>query len=130
MSAPATRLVKVLNAADVRPGERRIVEVDGRSIGVFNLGDEFFALANTCVHQGGPVCWGRVEPRVCAEVLPGGEVRESLSPEPDTIACPWHGWEYDIRTGRCLANPRKALRTYPVILRDGEVYLEIPAPAS
>ncbi|GEL23146.1 (2Fe-2S)-binding protein [Pseudonocardia sulfidoxydans NBRC 16205] len=130
MSAPATRLVRVAPTADIAPGERRIVEVDGRSIGVFNLGDGFSAIANVCVHQGGPVCWGRVEPRVHAEVMPGGEVRESLSPAPDTIACPWHGWEYDVRTGTCLANPRKALRTFPVVVRDGDVYLEIAERAS
>lgn len=117
--------VKVSTQAEIPPGSRRIFEVDGRAIGVFNLAGSYYALSNVCTHQGGPVCNGQVLPRLTAEVLPDGEVREVLSPEPDIVVCPWHGWEFDVRTGECLANPRKSLPSYKVIEEDGDLYIEM-----
>jgi nitrite reductase (NADH) small subunit len=122
--------VKVARRSEIEPGERRLVEFDGRTVGIFNVGGDFFALVNQCVHQGGPVCTGKTMPRLSAEILPSGEVREVLSAEIDTIACPWHGWEYDLRSGRCLANPRLGIRSYQVVSDGDDLFLDTGAGSS
>jgi 3-phenylpropionate/trans-cinnamate dioxygenase ferredoxin subunit len=105
--------VKFVVAAvdEIPPGGRKIVEVHGRSIGVFNLGGAFFALRNRCPHQGGPLCegrvWGALESERPGEFTytRGGEV----------LACIWHGWEFDIRTGQSWCDPVKLrVRSYDV----------------
>jgi nitrite reductase (NADH) small subunit len=116
--------VRVAGRADIAPGERRLVDVNGETIGIFNVDGNYFALVNRCVHQGGPVCHGQVLPKLSAVVLPDGEIKEVLSPEDDTIVCPWHGWEYDLRSGRCLANPRLSLRSYPVLTEGDDLFVD------
>jgi len=110
---------------DIPDGGRKIVEVAGRSIGVFNLGGDFFALRNRCPHQGGPLCegrrWGAIE-----AVVPG-EVR--LSRVGEILSCAWHGWEFDIRTGQSWCDPaRLRVRTYDVSVEPGEVLTRVPGP--
>jgi 3-phenylpropionate/trans-cinnamate dioxygenase ferredoxin subunit len=77
-------------------GERRIVEVGGRSIGVFRVGESFYGIRNRCPHQGGPLCLGHVLGDAVA-TAPG---EATISSDPLRIACPWHGWEYDLDSGR------------------------------
>jgi nitrite reductase/ring-hydroxylating ferredoxin subunit len=78
------------------PGERRIVDVGGRSIGVFRVGESFYGIRNRCPHQGGPLCLGNLLGDAVAE-SPGSSV--SIT-DPLRIACPWHGWEYDLDSGQ------------------------------
>jgi nitrite reductase/ring-hydroxylating ferredoxin subunit len=103
------RSVVVARADEIAPGERKIVEIGGRSIGVFNLAGEYFALRNRCPHQGGPLCEGfRFAPLRSA--TPGEYERGS---ERAVIRCPWHGWEFEIRTGRSWFDPeRMRVRSY------------------
>lgn len=93
------------------PGERRIIEAGRRSIGVFRVGDRFYAVNNHCPHQGGPLCRGRVKPWLTS-AAPGEytvDTGEAL------IACPWHGWEYDLETGQSFLGPGEPpVRTYDV----------------
>jgi 3-phenylpropionate/trans-cinnamate dioxygenase ferredoxin subunit len=101
----------VATTAEIPPGGRKIVEVAGRSIGVFNLDGEFLALRNRCPHQGGPLCEGGLSGLVEA-ALPG-EYRYSRRGE--MLRCPWHGWEFDLRTGQSWFDPgRTRVRRYPV----------------
>ena len=96
---------------EIPPGGRKIVEIAGLSIGIFNLGGEFFALRNRCPHQGGPVCEGRTWGVLRARVP--GQVEYSRAGE--LLTCPWHGWEYDIRTGQSWCDPaRRRVRRYAV----------------
>ena len=81
---------------EVPPGERKIVEIAGRSIGVFNLGGEFFALRNRCPHQGGPLCLGKQS----GFIQSAGPGEYEYSRKGEILQCPWHGWEFDIRTGQ------------------------------
>ncbi|MBO0702542.1 MAG: Rieske (2Fe-2S) protein [Candidatus Dormibacteraeota bacterium] len=102
---------------DIPDGARKIVEVAGRSIGVFNLGGEFFALRNRCPHQGGPLCEGRRWSAIEAAVP--GQVRASRPGE--ILSCAWHGWEFDIRTGQSWCDPaRLRVRSYDVSVQAGE----------
>ena len=115
--------VRVASVEELGEGDRTLVVVDGTSVGVFNVEGEYYALENECPHQGGPVCTGRIGGKIVAEDQGVGErVKERISDE-QVIACPWHGWEYDVETGEHVGNPRVALETYDVEVEDGDVYV-------
>jgi nitrite reductase/ring-hydroxylating ferredoxin subunit len=110
----ARRVVATVD--EIPPGTRKIVEIDGRSIGVFNVGGEFFALRNRCPHQGGPLCLGERVGALSAQIP--GEYRYERPGE--LIRCPWHGWEFDLRTGRSWFDPAHTrVRNYPVEVLSG-----------
>jgi 3-phenylpropionate/trans-cinnamate dioxygenase ferredoxin subunit len=101
---------------ELPPGTRKIVEVAGRLIGVFNIEGELFALRNRCPHQGGPLCEGRLAGFL--ESAGPGDFRYSRPGE--ILRCPWHGWEYDIRTGQSYFNPAQVrVRAYEVEVEPG-----------
>jgi nitrite reductase/ring-hydroxylating ferredoxin subunit len=107
----------VAGADEVPPGERILVEVQGRSIGIFNIRGEFFALRNACPHQGAPLCLGSLD-GTAAPSAPG--VYEWVR-DGEILACPWHGWEFDVRTGRSIFNPhRTRVRSYEVTVEEPE----------
>jgi nitrite reductase/ring-hydroxylating ferredoxin subunit len=115
----------VATVDEIPPGERLIVELEGRSIGVFNVGGDFVAIRNRCPHQGAPLCLGRVVSPL--ESSRPGEYRVSRARE--LIRCPWHGWEFDLRTGRSWFDPeRTRVRSYEVGLRDPPAGEGAPRP--
>ena len=106
----------VATVDEIPPAGRKIVEVGGRSIGIFNVDGEFFALRNSCPHEGGPLCRGVR----CGEVTSDmpGEYRYSRPGQ--ILRCPWHGWEFDIRTGQSWCDPtRVRARPYTVSVQPG-----------
>lgn len=111
----------VCAANEIPPGGRRIVEVDGRSIGVFNVAGRFYALHNGCPHKGGALCEGPV----CGTVLPAEDRSYAYGRDGEILRCAWHGWEFDIRTGRSLVDPAVRARTYPVTVVDGTVVIGV-----
>ena len=113
--------IAVAKASEIGPGERKIVEVAGRSIGVFNLHGTFVAVLNVCPHQLGPVCRGRLGGTTLPS--PPGEFRWGR--EGEILACPWHGWEFDLRTGRALADRRRHLRLFPVTVEEDIVFITL-----
>ena len=110
------RLFVVGRAADIPPGSSRIVDIEGRSVGVFNIEGEFFAIRNTCPHASGPLCLGlRSGMVVSAEPGQYDYIRRG-----EFIRCPWHQWEFDIRTGRSWFDPeRMRVRRYDVRVESG-----------
>lgn len=102
---------------DFPVGARRIVRVEGREIGVFHVGDRFFAVRNRCPHQGAPLCLGRLLPRLVSSE-PG--VIDVDCARPPLIACPWHGWQYDVLTGEAYAPGDPNARTYNVAVESGD----------
>jgi 3-phenylpropionate/trans-cinnamate dioxygenase ferredoxin subunit len=101
----------VATVDEIPPGQRKIVDVGGRSIGVFNVKGEFFAVLNRCPHQGGPLCLGNTLGFLRSEGV--GEFRYSRAGE--IVRCPWHGWEYDLRTGQSWFDPSHVVvRRYDV----------------
>lgn len=93
------------------PGSRRIVDIAGRSIGVFNIRGEFFALRSSCPHQGAPLCLGIILGRTDAS----RPFELTYLDDQEVVKCPWHGWEFDIRTGRSVFNPHRVrVRSYDV----------------
>jgi nitrite reductase/ring-hydroxylating ferredoxin subunit len=93
--------VVVGKVSDFENGDRKIVDVNGKSIGVFRVDDQFYALRNRCPHQYGPLCVGTLAPRAVS--AGPGDVK--MDPGPPLLACPWHGWEYDITTGQSFMGP-------------------------
>ncbi len=107
----------VARVDEVPPGERLIVDVRGRSVGIFNLGGVFYALRNSCPHEGGPVCAGDLVGLLESDA-PG---QYTFDPNPRFVQCPWHGWEYDIKTGQSWCEPHSnATRSYTVEVRPGK----------
>jgi 3-phenylpropionate/trans-cinnamate dioxygenase ferredoxin subunit len=106
----------VARAGEILPGARRIVELDGRSIGVFNVHGRYVAVLNLCPHELAPVCLGRLGGTTLAS-KPGEWV---WGREGEILACPWHGWEFDLLTGACLTD-RRRLRMYEVIVEDDQI---------
>lgn len=98
--------VYVGQEADIPDGERKIIDVDGVSIGVFHHKGGWYALKNSCLHRGGPVATGRLDG--------------------DNLICPWHGYTYDVTKGALLIDPTAKLEMYPVSIEDGRVALKFP----
>jgi nitrite reductase/ring-hydroxylating ferredoxin subunit len=113
----------VAAAGEIPPGGRKLVEVDGRAVVVFNVRGEFFALLDRCPHQGGSLCKGRLTGLVEAS----GPGAYRLSRPGEIIRCPWHSWEFDLRTGKSWCEPgRVRARSYPVAVEAGRRLVEGP----
>jgi nitrite reductase (NADH) small subunit len=97
----------------------RIVEVDGKEIGVGRSNGRWFALRNICPHLGAPVCAGRVLPRMTgdASTIEGEWAVDWSRP---AVMCPWHRWEFDLERGDRIGGKEK-VKTYPVSVEDGRV---------
>jgi 3-phenylpropionate/trans-cinnamate dioxygenase ferredoxin subunit len=119
--------------SELPPGERKIVEVQGRSIGVFNVHGTYYALRNSCPHQGAPLCLGAIT----GMTMPSKPGENVWAREGEILRCPWHGWEFDVASGRSVCNPHRtrvktyevtveedeSVETYPVTLEEGLVVL-------
>lgn len=97
-------------ARDLAPGEKVIVEGEGYSVGVFNVDGKFYALKNVCPHAGAPLCQGHIQtthrPSEVGEFVPDLAGR--------ILRCPWHGWEFDVVTGKGLYDREGRVATYAV----------------
>jgi 3-phenylpropionate/trans-cinnamate dioxygenase ferredoxin subunit len=101
----------VARVDEIGVGERKVVEINGRSIGIFNVNGDFFALRNRCPHEGAALCSGTITGLRQADAP--GQYRYDRPGE--IIRCPWHGWEFDIKTGQSWFDPQRVrVRPYPV----------------
>ena len=111
----------VANVSELNPNKHLIVEVEGRSIGVYNVNGEIHALHNYCPHQGAELCKGPVSGTTIES-----EVYEyKYGRDKEIVRCPWHGWEFDIKTGKSLFNEKVRTRKYPVIVEEGKIGIVI-----
>jgi nitrite reductase/ring-hydroxylating ferredoxin subunit len=107
----------VATVDEIPPGGRKIVKAAGRSIGVFNVGGEFFALRNQCPHEGGPLCEGYLSGLLQSEE-PG---KYKYSRKGEILRCPWHSWEFDVRTGQSWVDPTKTrVKSYQAAIELGQ----------
>jgi nitrite reductase (NADH) small subunit len=97
--------VRAMAAADIPAGTIREVDVNGKALAVANVGGAFHAIDNTCIHRGGPLGDGPLEGKI--------------------VTCPWHGWQYDVSTGKVTQNPSVGVACYAVEVRGGDVYLDL-----
>ncbi len=98
-------LVTIAKADNVSTGTGIVAEVDDKSLAVFNVDGKFFVMDNTCVHRGGPLGEGDLEG--------------------DVVTCPWHGWEYNVKTGACTNNPDACVKIYDVTLDGSDIKVTI-----
>lgn len=97
---------RVARANEVPRGRGTVVEVEGKKIALFNVEGRFYAIDNTCTHRGGP--------------LGEGNLRGS------TVTCPWHGAQFDVRSGQVLASPAAAdVSTYPIKMEEDSVWVAV-----
>lgn len=111
-------------AADIPPGSRKRIVVEGRAILVLNVKGEYFALSDTCPHKGASLSHGVLTGLVKAGDEPGCYTYERAG---EIIRCPWHQWEFDIRTGRSQCDPtRMRLMQFETAVEQGARIVEGP----
>ncbi len=99
-----------------------IVDVNGKSIGVFKVDDRVYAVKNVCPHRQAPLCRGTLGGTMLPTNEPG---HFEYGLDGRVLKCPWHGWEFDIATGQCLFGvSSRRVKVYPVEVRDDQVYVE------
>lgn len=111
----------VAETKDFPPGTHRIVEVEGRSIGIYNIDGEYYAIHNYCPHFGAELCKGPV----CGTNVESGVHEFIFGKRGEIVRCPWHGWEFDIKTGKSLFNDKVRTRKYEVDVTDGRIGIVI-----
>jgi len=113
----------VATVGEVAPGTCKIVTVEGREIGVFNVAGSFYALLNRCPHEGAELCRGRIVGLVQSD----GPGDYRLTRPNEMIRCPWHGWEFDIRTGQSWCDPKKTrVKRYDASVASGDDLVKGP----
>ncbi|MCY3978686.1 MAG: Rieske (2Fe-2S) protein [Chloroflexi bacterium] len=96
--------------SELPPSSRRIVRVNGREIGVFNVKGKYYALRNLCPHQSAPLCLGELTGLAVSDEP--GEIEWTR--EGEILRCPWHGWEFDISNGSTIFQSKARVKTYEV----------------
>jgi nitrite reductase/ring-hydroxylating ferredoxin subunit len=118
-------VIEVGRLTDFAERSVKLVSIGRLELGIVRWdGDRVYALRNLCPHAGGPVCQGRLGPKIIATGT--GPFALEVDESCPTLTCAWHGWEFDARDGRAvLAGSRLAVRTYPVRVQDGAVLVDI-----
>jgi nitrite reductase (NADH) small subunit len=89
---------------EIPAGTIREFQVDGATVAIANVAGEFYAIHNTCLHRGGPLGQGELEDKV--------------------VTCPWHGWQYDVTTGKVTMNPAVGVKTFPLEVRGEDIFID------
>ena len=100
-----SEFVKAAVTEELPPGSCKTVELSGLRIALFNVAGRFYAMSDTCAHRGGPLGEGALDGAI--------------------VTCPWHGWQYNVSTGACEANPRIQLSCYDVRVDGDEVMVAL-----
>jgi len=96
--------VRALKVSELAPGSIRQVQVGSTAVALANVGGSFYAVNNTCLHRGGPLGEGPLEGKV--------------------VTCPWHGWQYDVTTGKTIMNPNAGVACYATEVRGDDVFVD------
>lgn len=111
----------VAKVEDVPLGSSRLVHAQGRAIAIFNVDGDYYGIADACPHQGGSLSAG-VTVGLTVSDAPG---RYLHSGDRRMVRCPWHAWEFDLRTGRSHCDPRMMrVRSYALAVVPGEAVEE------
>jgi nitrite reductase/ring-hydroxylating ferredoxin subunit len=121
------RQVRVGSFSEFADPSRKIIAFERFEVGVFKFDGEFFAYLNHCPHMGGPACQGKMIAKV-EEIIAEDHTSKGMmfSKAKMHVVCPWHGYEFDIRTGVHPGNPRAQLRKIPISISEDDVIIEIP----
>jgi nitrite reductase (NADH) small subunit len=97
--------VRAAKKDEVPPGSIRELQLDGKTIALANVDGKFYAINNTCLHRGGPLGEGELEGKV--------------------VTCPWHGWQYDVTTGKVVLNPSVGVDCYTLELKGDDIFVDV-----
>lgn len=97
--------LRATKIGEVPPGMIRELQLDGKVVALANVGGKLYAINNVCLHRGGPLGQGELSGQV--------------------VTCPWHGWQYDVTSGKLVTNPAIGVETYPVELRGEDIYIDV-----
>jgi len=97
--------IRVASLADLPPGSRAVVEVKERTLALFNIEGRIYAIDNWCSHRGGP--------------LGEGPVKDGV------VSCPWHGWQFDLRTGKSPLNPAAEVETFETKIEGDDILVAV-----
>jgi NAD(P)H-dependent nitrite reductase small subunit len=105
MADTTAQFTRVAGTGDIPPGTGKVVQAGGKTVAVFNCDGTFYAIDNTCKHRGGPLGEGSVSGT--------------------TVTCPWHGWEYDVRSGSCGFDPSIKVQAFPVKVQGEDILVAV-----
>ena len=91
--------------SEIPPGSIKELQVAGKPVALANIGGTFYAINNTCLHRGGPLGQGQLEGSV--------------------VTCPWHGWQFDVTTGKAVMDPTAGVGCFRTEVQGDEVFLEL-----
>ncbi|WP_102346038.1 Rieske (2Fe-2S) protein [Bacillus sp. Marseille-P3661] len=110
--------------SDLEENKSHVFIVNGKEVAVVLLDDKVYAYRNHCPHAGGPVGLGELFPRVKVELGENQEViREYVDENEMCLVCPWHGFEFEAKTGQCIPEKAMKLRKYETEIKDDSVYI-------
>jgi nitrite reductase/ring-hydroxylating ferredoxin subunit len=112
--------IRVCRLEDLPPGSKKIVQGGRFGIGVFNRDGVLYALANYCPHDGAPVCLGAIT----GTTESASSYQATWVNDGRILRCPWHGWEFDLATGKSVALPTRRVKIYPVRVENGCIVVE------
>ncbi len=115
--------ILVAKADNFKDGDRRIVKTARGEVGVFAHEGAYYAYANHCAHSGGPACEGITIPRILELIADDKTYVGQTFSDQMHIVCPWHGWEYDMKTGVFAGDAKYRLKKYETVVRSGDVYV-------
>src|SRR5271155_1956116 len=95
---------RAAKTAEVPAGTVHEIQVAGKAVAISNVDGKFYAINNTCLHRGGPLGQGKLEGKI--------------------VTCPWHGWQYDVTTGKLAANPAVGVGCFPIEVRGEDLWVE------
>lgn len=109
MEKTSDSLIKVCALSELPSGQAKYVQVNGKEVGIFNANGKLFAINNICIHAGGRLNEGYID---C---------------EKAQVVCPWHAWNFDLATGKCISHPRQDIFAdiYTVKIQNDEVFVEV-----
>jgi nitrite reductase (NADH) small subunit len=97
--------VRTVKVSELPPGTIQEFQIEGKAVAVANVGGKFYAINNTCLHEGGPLGEGSLDGKI--------------------VTCPWHAWDYDVTTGKVLENPSAGVACYRTEVREQDVFVDV-----
>ncbi len=122
MTTKKTRSRKTAYAAGpatIPAGTRRLVEIKGRVVAIFNVAGDYVAMHNRCPHMGGPICEGPIT----GTTMHTAKTEFIYGRDDELVRCGWHGWEFEIKTGRCLTDEKMRAKLFEVAIENGDLYV-------
>ena len=118
-----TREARLVAADAPMEGTVRLLEIGGHRVGLYRVDEQLYALADRCPHRGAPLCSGAV-----ATPIEAGDHSISVGRSNSVVRCPWHKWEFEIASGRCLVDDRLRVRRYAVRAEGDEIVVSLDQP--